>query len=76
MEKMTNEEFRIALRRAIKRVDLLRRPNAIYCNPKHFEVINKEFGEDFKVIASDAVEPDKCYLVDRKQIEPFGGELL
>lgn len=73
---MTDEELRIALKRAIERVDLYRRPNAIFCNPKHYEEINKEFGEDFKVIASEAVEPDKCYLIDRKQIEQFGGELL
>ena len=73
---MIDEEFRIALERAIKKVDLFRQPKAILCNPKHFEEINKEFGEDFKVIASEAVEADKCYLIDRKQFEQFGGELL
>lgn len=73
---MTDEEFKIALERAIEKVDVYKRPKAILCNPKYFEVIDKEFGEDFKVVASEAVEPDKCYLIDRKQIEQFGGEPL
>ena len=61
---MINEEFK----KALEKVDLMLRPNAIICNPQHADIIEKEFGKRYKVIVCAAVEPDKVYLVDRKSI--------
>lgn len=55
--------------KALKRADFLLRPNAIICNPQYADIIEKEFGEKYKVIVSDFVEPDKVYVVDRKILE-------
>lgn len=55
--------------RALKKTDLILRPNAIICNPQNADIIKKEFEKTHKIIVSDMVEPDKVYVVDRKYIE-------
>ena len=55
--------------KALKRAEYLLKPNAIICNPQYADTIKKEFGEEYKVIVSDLVEPDKIYVVDRKRLE-------
>lgn len=58
-----------ALREAVARVDVTLRPYAIICNPINFDVIEKEFGQQFKVFATPACEEGMGYLIDREQFD-------
>ena len=58
-----------ALREAVARVDVMLRPYAVVCNPINSDVIEKEFGQQFKVLATPVCEKDMAYLIDRKQFD-------
>ncbi len=58
-----------ALREAVARVDVMLRPYAVVCNPINADIIEKELGKQFKVLATPACEEGKGYLVDRKQFD-------
>ena len=65
---MTNKEIE-ALREAVARVDVMLRPYAVVCNPINADIIEKEFGQQFKVFATPACEEGMGYLIDRKQFD-------
>lgn len=51
----------------IKQYDFKIRPYAILCNTIHKELLEKEFGDRFKIIASPLNEIETVYVIDREQ---------
>lgn len=62
---MTYEE----LKRALIKADLILKPYAIICSPQNADIIKANFEKTHKIIVSELVEPDKVYVIDRKQFE-------
>lgn len=57
------------LREAVARVDVMLRPYAVVCNPINADIIEKEFGKQYKVLATPVCEEGMGYLIDRKQFD-------
>ena len=57
------------LREAVARVDVILRPYAVVCNPINADIIEKELGQQFKVLATPVCEEGMVYLIDRKQFD-------
>lgn len=51
----------------IKQYDFQIRPYALLCHTMHKELLEKEFGNRFKIIASPLNEIDTVYVLDREQ---------
>lgn len=51
----------------IKRYDFKFRPYAILCHTKYKDLLEKEFGDKFKIIASPLNEISTVYVIDREQ---------
>lgn len=65
---MTPEE----LKKALHDMDLLVRPNIVFCNPKQYEQIKTALeNQPFIVEADAAVEEGKVIVVDRKKMEDW-----
>ena len=62
---MTYEE----LKRALIKADLILKPCAIICSSHYADIIKANFEKTHKIIVSELVEPDKVYVINRKQFE-------
>lgn len=51
----------------IKQYDFKLRPYAILCHTMYKDLLEKEFGDKFKIIASPLNEIDTVYVIDREQ---------
>jgi len=51
----------------LKRLDLLLRPYALFINPKDKELFS-EVEDRVKIFITEAVEPGKMYLIDRRKL--------
>ena len=62
--------------KALEKVDLYLRPQALLINPGDKELLGEEIykiEKKVKIYTADLVEPGKAYLIDRKYLETYGG---
>jgi hypothetical protein len=60
------------LKKALHDMDLLVRPNIVFCNPKQYDMIKDALeNQPFIVEADVAVEEGKTIVVDRKKMEEW-----
>ena len=59
------------VKEAIERADQYIRPYAVFCNTSNAELLEKEIGNQFKIIGRTEIEKDKCYVIDRKTLEEW-----
>ena len=57
------------IKAVIHKYDMEYRKKVIYCNPLYEEELRDNFGYCCKIISSDLIEPNKVYIMDRKDIE-------
>ena len=60
----------------VRKLDLEIKPYALVCNPIHEEILKKEFGDQYEILASPLVDRDQILAIDRKKYNELTGGIV